>query len=66
MAVSADRDRCFALRQVTAALSQDFPCKLSFRRTFDWQGALHLMPVLLLELEEADFQALQDVAGVTA
>ena len=58
-------DRHFTLRQVTAALPQDFPCKLSFKRTFDRQGALRLVPVLLLELEEADFQALQDVAGVT-
>ena len=66
MAVSADRDRYFALRVVTAALSQDFPCKLSFKRTFDRQGALRLMPVLLLEMEEPDFQALQDVAGVGA
>lgn len=64
MAVSADRDRHFTLRQVTAALSQDFPCKLSFKRTFDRQGALRLMPVLLLELDEPDYQALQDVAGV--
>ena len=65
MAVSADRDRCFTLRQVTAALSQDFPCELSFKRTFDRYGELRLVPVLLLELEETDFQALQDVAGVT-
>ena len=62
MAISADR--YFTLRQVTAALPQDFPCKLSFKRTFDRQGALRLMPVLLLELEEADFRALQD-AGVS-
>ena len=66
MAVSADRDRCFTLRQVTAALSQDFPCKLSFKRTFDRQGALRPMPVLLLELDEGDYQTLQDVAGVGA
>ena len=66
MAVSADRDRYFALRVVTAALSQDFPCKLSFKRTFDRQGALRLMPGLLLELDEGDYQTLQDVAGVGA
>ena len=66
MAVSADRGKHFTLRQVTAALSQDFPCELSFKRTFDRQGALRLMPVLLLEMEEPDFQALQDVAGVGA
>ena len=65
MAVSAARGKHLTLRQVTAALSQDFPCELSFKRTFDRQGALRLMPVLLLELEEADYQALQDVAGVT-
>ena len=35
MAVSAARGKNFTLRQVTAALSQDFPCKLSFKRTFD-------------------------------
>lgn len=58
-------DRHFTLRQVTAALDASFPCKLSFKRTFDRRGALRLMPVLLLELEEADYQALQDVAGVT-
>ena len=66
MAVSAARGKHFTLRQVTAALSQDFPCELSFKRTFDRQGALRLMPVLLLEMEEPDFQALQDVAGVGA
>ena len=64
MAVSADRDRCFTLRQVTAALSQDFPCELSFKRTFDRYGELRLVPVLLLELDEDDYQTLQDVAGV--
>ena len=53
------------MRQVTAALDASFPCKLIFKKTADRQGALRLMPVLLLELEEADFQALQDVAGVT-
>ena len=66
MAVSAARGKHFTLRQVTAALSQDFPCELSFKRTFDRQGALRLMPVLLLEMEEPDFQALRDVAGVGA
>jgi hypothetical protein len=64
MSVSADRDRHFTLRQVTAALSQDFPCKLIFKKTADRRGALRLMPVLLLELEEADYQVLQDVAGM--
>ena len=62
MAVSAARGKHFTLRQVTAALSQDFPCELSFKRTFDRQGKLLLVPVLLFELGETDFQALQDVA----
>ena len=65
MAVSADRDRYFALRVVTAALSQDFPCKLSFKRTFDQQGALRLMPVLILELEDEDLAALKELARET-
>lgn len=66
MVLSADRDgRYCPLRAVTAALSQDFPCQLSFKRTFDRHGALRLTPVLLLELGEADFQALQDVTGVS-
>ena len=55
----------FTLRQVTAALDASFPCKLIFKKTADRRGALRLMPVLLLELEEADYQALQDVAGVS-
>lgn len=62
MAVSA-ADRYFALRVVTAALSQDFPCALSFKRTFDRQGALRLVPFLILELSEDDYLALQDVTG---
>lgn len=62
MAASA-ADRCFALRVVTAALSQEFPCKLSFKRTFDRQGALRLVPFLILELSEDDYLALQDVTG---
>lgn len=64
MAVSADRGKYFTLRQVTAALSQDFPCKFILQTSYDRQGALRLVPVLLLELDEADFQALQD-AGVS-
>ena len=59
------KDRHFTLRQVTAALSQDFPCKLILQTSYDRQGALRLVPVLLLELGEADYQALQDVAGAT-
>ena len=66
MAVSADRDKHFTLRQVTAALSQDFPCELSFKRTFDRYGELRLVPILIFELGETDFQTLQDVAGVGA
>ena len=64
MAVSA-AGRYFALRVVTAALSQDFPCALSFKRTFDRQGALRLVPVLLLELEDEDLAALKELARET-
>ena len=49
---------------MTAALSPDFPCQLSFKQIFDRQGVLRLVPVLFLELGEADYQALQDVAEV--
>ena len=66
MAVSAARGKNFTLRQVTAALSQDFPCELSFKRTFDRYGELRLVPILIFELGETDFQTLQDVAGVGA
>ena len=62
---AAASDRHFTLRQVTAALDASFPCKLIFKKTADRRGALRLMPVLLLELGEADYQALQDVAGVS-
>ena len=62
MAVSA-ADRHFTLRQVTAALDASFPCKLISQKSYDRHGALRLTPVLLLELSEADYQALQDTAG---
>ena len=62
MAVSA-ADRHFTLRQVTAALDASFPCKLISQKSYDRQGVLRLTPVLLLELSEADYQALQDTAG---
>ena len=59
-------DRHFTLRQVTAALDASFPCKLIFQKSYDRQGVLRLTPVLLLELSEADYQALQETAAVSA
>ena len=59
-------DRHFTLRQVTAALYASFPCKLISQKSYDRQGVLRLTPVLLLELSEADYQALQDTAAVSA
>ena len=59
-------DRSFPLRVLTAALSQDFPCKLIFKKTADRRGLSAFTPVLILELSEEDMQALQDVAGVGA
>ena len=65
MVLSADRDgRYCPLRAVMAALSPDFPCQLSFKQIFDRQGVLRLVPVLFLELGEADYRALQDVTEV--
>ena len=63
---AAASDRHFTLRQVTAALDASFPCKLISQRSYDRQGVLRLTPVLLLELSETDYQALQDTAAVTA
>ena len=60
---AAASDRHFTLRQVTAALDASFPCKLISQKSYDRQGGLRLTPVLLLELSETDYQALQDAAG---
>ena len=64
MAVSA-ADRHFTLRQVTAALDASFPCNLIYKKSIDRRGHQVLVPVLLLELSEADYQALQDTAAVS-
>ena len=62
MAVSA-ADRHFTLRQVTAALDASFPCNLIYKKSIDRRGHQVLVPFLLLELSETDYQALQDAAG---
>ena len=56
-------DKHFTLRQVTAALDASFPCNLIYKKSIDRRGHQVLVPVLLLELSETDYQALQDAAG---
>lgn len=58
-------DKYFTLKQVTAALSQNFPCKLIYLEIADRQGAFRFVPVLTLELSEDDLRALQDAAAVS-
>ena len=52
MAVSAARASISHCGKVTAALSQDFPCELSFKRTFDRYGELRLVPILIFGSDE--------------
>jgi len=58
-------DERYDLKTVSAALPQNFSCSLVFRRAYNRNGVLRVMPVLILELEDEDLAALKELARET-
>ena len=57
-------DERYDLKTVSAALPQNFSA-VRFRRAYNRNGVLRVMPVLILELEDEDLAALKELARET-